>query len=152
MHCRLGPPETLGRQHGTVYGGLLHARRPGADGRLLSLGLARASRGGGGARRALSCDSSAEPRDHRWGGGHARRTRYRRGNGTKRGAGSDSGARGELSDSGAVCGHRCQYGPFLGVTSVELLLTFYGDDFTGSADAMEALALGGVPTALFLEP
>ena len=33
-----------------------------------------------------------------------------------------------------------------------LLLTFYGDDFTGSADAMEALALGGVPTALFLEP
>jgi uncharacterized protein YgbK (DUF1537 family) len=35
---------------------------------------------------------------------------------------------------------------------VELLLTFYGDDFTGSADAMEALALGGVPTALFLEP
>jgi 3-oxoisoapionate kinase len=35
---------------------------------------------------------------------------------------------------------------------VDLLLTFYGDDFTGSADAMEALALGGVPTALFLEP
>lgn len=35
---------------------------------------------------------------------------------------------------------------------MELLLTFYGDDFTGSADAMEALALGGVPTALFLEP
>jgi 3-oxoisoapionate kinase len=38
------------------------------------------------------------------------------------------------------------------VTAVELLLTFYGDDFTGSADAMEALALGGVTTALFLEP
>lgn len=35
---------------------------------------------------------------------------------------------------------------------MDLLLTFYGDDFTGSADAMEALALGGVPTALFLEP
>ena len=33
-----------------------------------------------------------------------------------------------------------------------LLLTFYGDDFTGSADAMEALAVGGVPTALFLAP
>ncbi len=33
-----------------------------------------------------------------------------------------------------------------------LLLSFYGDDFTGSADAMEALALGGVRTALFLEP
>lgn len=34
----------------------------------------------------------------------------------------------------------------------QLLLSFYGDDFTGSADAMEALTLGGVRTALFLEP
>lgn len=34
----------------------------------------------------------------------------------------------------------------------ELLLTFYGDDFTGSTDAMEALTLGGIPTVLFLEP
>jgi 3-oxoisoapionate kinase len=34
----------------------------------------------------------------------------------------------------------------------ELLLTFYGDDFTGSTDVMEALTLGGVPTALFLQP
>lgn len=34
----------------------------------------------------------------------------------------------------------------------DLLLTFYGDDFTGSTDAMEGLALNGVPTALFLEP
>ncbi|SHH75563.1 four-carbon acid sugar kinase family protein [Desulfofustis glycolicus] len=32
----------------------------------------------------------------------------------------------------------------------ELLLAFYGDDFTGSADAMEALTLSGVSTALFL--
>jgi uncharacterized protein YgbK (DUF1537 family) len=32
----------------------------------------------------------------------------------------------------------------------DLLMAFYGDDFTGSADAMEALALNGVPTALFL--
>ena len=32
-----------------------------------------------------------------------------------------------------------------------LLLTFYGDDFTGSTDAMEGLTLNGVPTALFLE-
>ena len=31
-----------------------------------------------------------------------------------------------------------------------LLLTFYGDDFTGSADAMEALTINGVKTALFL--
>lgn len=33
-----------------------------------------------------------------------------------------------------------------------LLLTFYGDDFTGSTDAMEALEWGGVKTMLFLEP
>lgn len=33
-----------------------------------------------------------------------------------------------------------------------LLLTFYGDDFTGSTDVMESLVLGGVPTVLFLEP
>lgn len=32
----------------------------------------------------------------------------------------------------------------------DLLLSFYGDDFTGSADAMEALTLNGVNTALFL--
>ena len=31
-----------------------------------------------------------------------------------------------------------------------LLLTFYGDDFTGSTDAMEALAVHGVPSVLFL--
>ena len=36
--------------------------------------------------------------------------------------------------------------------SAELLLTFYGDDFTGSTDSMEALSLNGVPTVLFLEP
>ncbi len=34
----------------------------------------------------------------------------------------------------------------------DLLLTFYGDDFTGSTDAMEALTFNGIPTALFLEP
>lgn len=34
----------------------------------------------------------------------------------------------------------------------ELLMTFYGDDFTGSTDAMEALSLGGVRTILFLAP
>ncbi len=33
-----------------------------------------------------------------------------------------------------------------------LLLTYYGDDLTGSTDVMEALVLGGVPTALFFEP
>ncbi len=36
--------------------------------------------------------------------------------------------------------------------SDRLLLSFYGDDLTGSCDAMEALALGGTRTALFLEP
>lgn len=31
-------------------------------------------------------------------------------------------------------------------------LAFYGDDFTGSADAMEVLQWAGVPTILFLDP
>lgn len=31
-------------------------------------------------------------------------------------------------------------------------VTFYGDDFTGSTDVMEALSLGGVPTVLFVDP
>lgn len=34
----------------------------------------------------------------------------------------------------------------------ELLLSYYADDFTGSTDVMEALALGGVRTVLFLAP
>ncbi len=33
-----------------------------------------------------------------------------------------------------------------------LLLTFYGDDFTGSTDAMECLELNGIPAVLFLSP
>ena len=33
-----------------------------------------------------------------------------------------------------------------------LLIAYYGDDFTGSTDAMEALTLGGVPTVLFFDP
>ncbi len=33
-----------------------------------------------------------------------------------------------------------------------LLLTFYGDDFTGSTDALEAVAVAGLPTMLFLAP
>nr|WP_321985903.1 four-carbon acid sugar kinase family protein [uncultured Lichenicoccus sp.] len=32
------------------------------------------------------------------------------------------------------------------------LLSYYGDDLTGSTDAMEALSLGGVETVLFLRP
>jgi len=34
----------------------------------------------------------------------------------------------------------------------ELLLAYYGDDFTGSADVMEALARAGLHTVLFLQP
>ena len=34
----------------------------------------------------------------------------------------------------------------------QLLLTFYGDDFTGSNDAMESLARLGIRTILFVEP
>lgn len=33
-----------------------------------------------------------------------------------------------------------------------LLLAFYGDDFTGSTDVMEALSLAGLETVLFLNP
>ena len=33
-----------------------------------------------------------------------------------------------------------------------LLLAYYGDDFTGSTDAMEAMTAAGVPTVLFLAP
>lgn len=32
------------------------------------------------------------------------------------------------------------------------LLAYYGDDFTGSTDAMEVLAFNGLPTVLFLSP
>ena len=32
------------------------------------------------------------------------------------------------------------------------LLTFYGDDFTGSSAVMEVLSFAGIPTMLFLEP
>ena len=34
----------------------------------------------------------------------------------------------------------------------KLLLSYYGDDFTGSTDAMEALAVSGLRTVLFLAP
>ena len=34
----------------------------------------------------------------------------------------------------------------------DLLLSYYGDDLTGSTDAMEALASNGIPTVLFLRP
>ena len=34
----------------------------------------------------------------------------------------------------------------------KLLLTFYGDDFTGSTDALEQLTLAGIRTMLFIQP
>jgi 3-oxoisoapionate kinase len=34
----------------------------------------------------------------------------------------------------------------------QLLLTFYGDDFTGSTDALEQLTLAGIRTVLFIHP
>ena len=34
----------------------------------------------------------------------------------------------------------------------KLLFTYFGDDFTGSTDVMESIALNGIPTALFLKP
>ena len=33
----------------------------------------------------------------------------------------------------------------------KLILSFYGDDFTGSTDVMESLSLNGIPAALFLK-
>ncbi|HEX4343327.1 MAG TPA: four-carbon acid sugar kinase family protein, partial [Verrucomicrobiae bacterium] len=35
---------------------------------------------------------------------------------------------------------------------MKLLLTFYGDDFTGSTDALEQLTLAGIHAALFIKP
>jgi len=37
-------------------------------------------------------------------------------------------------------------------TTNDLLLAYYGDDFTGSTDVMEALSKAGLPTVLFLKP
>jgi 3-oxoisoapionate kinase len=34
----------------------------------------------------------------------------------------------------------------------DLLMSFYGDDFTGSTDAMECLELNGIPAVLYLDP
>lgn len=34
----------------------------------------------------------------------------------------------------------------------QLLLAYYGDDFTGSTDALEFLSRAGVKTVLFIEP
>src|SRR3954471_7531009 len=34
----------------------------------------------------------------------------------------------------------------------QLLISFFGDDFTGSTDAMESLALAGIRTVLFTKP
>lgn len=39
-----------------------------------------------------------------------------------------------------------------GVEAAKLLLTYYGDDFTGSTDSLEALATAGIRTVLFLAP
>ena len=36
--------------------------------------------------------------------------------------------------------------------TIDLLLAYYGDDFTGSTDVLEALTRGGVETVLFVEP
>ena len=37
------------------------------------------------------------------------------------------------------------------MTKRDLLLSYYGDDLTGSTDVMEALALNGVETVLFMD-
>jgi 3-oxoisoapionate kinase len=37
------------------------------------------------------------------------------------------------------------------ILNQDIFLSFYGDDFTGSTDVMESLAMNGIPTALFLQ-
>lgn len=37
------------------------------------------------------------------------------------------------------------------MTDFEIQLAYYGDDFTGSTDVLEALAINGIPNVLFLE-
>src|SRR5262249_25275288 len=37
-------------------------------------------------------------------------------------------------------------------TNIDLLLTYYGDDFTGSTDVLEALYSGGIEAVLFVTP
>ncbi len=39
-----------------------------------------------------------------------------------------------------------------GARAIDLLLAYYGDDFTGATDVLESLTLGGVETVLFVEP
>ena len=50
---------------------------------------------------------------------------------------------GQLSTDGGTVGRDLPEG---------LLLAFYGDDFTGSTDAMEVMAFAGLPTVLFVRP
>jgi len=38
------------------------------------------------------------------------------------------------------------------ILNEDIFLSYYGDDFTGSTDVMESLALNGIATALFLQP
>src|SRR5215469_8867726 len=54
---------------------------------------------------------------------------------------------GEISRTEKIGREIRQEGPM-----TKLLLTFYGDDFTGSTDAMEQLTLADVRTVLFVEP
>ncbi|MDG0812894.1 four-carbon acid sugar kinase family protein [Cohnella rhizosphaerae] len=37
-------------------------------------------------------------------------------------------------------------------TAAPLLMAYYGDDFTGTTDSLEALTTAGIPAAMFLEP
>jgi 3-oxoisoapionate kinase len=48
--------------------------------------------------------------------------------------------------------HGINKAPIRGTLTIDLLLSYYGDDFTGSTDALEALCSGGIETVLFVEP
>src|SRR4051794_4162456 len=67
----------------------------------------------------------------------------------KRASGLGSRASGRTADAGGENGAGSASGAG-DVHRVKRLLAWYGDDFTGSTDALEALASNGVRSVLFL--
>jgi len=70
---------------------------------------------------------------------------------TSRGQSANIGAgHGSRTPTSTVCDDLC---PSVARQSMsDVLISFYGDDFTGSTDAMESLARSGVRTVLFTDP
>src|SRR5437773_493103 len=62
------------------------------------------------------------------------------------------GARGDFPGTARAEQQRAPRGPRNIRRMTDRLLTFYGDDFTGSTDALEAVASNGIPAVLFPDP